>query len=52
MYRVEKRDGRIVDFELPKIANAMKKMADDIINGELKINFIFENYEQEHKNEE
>lgn len=33
------------------IANAMKKMADDIINGELKINFIFENYEQEHKDE-
>ena len=25
MYRVVKRDGRIVDFELPKIANAMKK---------------------------
>ena len=33
------------------IANAMKKMADDIINGKLKINFIFENYEQEHKDE-
>ena len=28
MYRVEKRDGRIVDFELPKIANAMKKAFD------------------------
>ena len=25
MYRVVKRDGRVVDFELPKIANAMKK---------------------------
>ena len=25
MYRVVKRDGRIVDFELPKIANAMKR---------------------------
>ena len=25
MYRVIKRDGRIVDFDLPKIANAMKK---------------------------
>ena len=25
MYRVVKRDGRIVEFELPKIANAMKK---------------------------
>ena len=28
MYRVVKRDGRIVDFELPKIANAMKKAFD------------------------
>ncbi len=25
MYKVVKRDGRVVDFELPKIANAMKK---------------------------
>ncbi len=25
MYRVVKRDGRIVDFEISKIANAMKK---------------------------
>ena len=28
MYRVVKRDGRIVEFELPKIANAMKKAFD------------------------
>ena len=27
MYRVVKRDGRIVDFEISKIANAMKKTA-------------------------
>ena len=33
------------------IANAMKKMADDIINGELKINFIFVNYERENQDE-
>ena len=28
MYRVVKRDGRIVDFEISKIANAMKKAFD------------------------
>ena len=28
MYRVVKRDGRIVDFEIAKIANAMKKAFD------------------------
>ena len=28
MYRVVKRDGRIVDFEIGKIANAMKKSFD------------------------
>ena len=30
MYRVVKRDGRIVDFEISKIANAMKKAFDAI----------------------
>ena len=31
MYRVVKRDGRIVDFEISKIANAMKKQSDGSI---------------------
>ncbi|MBR4578823.1 MAG: ribonucleoside triphosphate reductase, partial [Oscillospiraceae bacterium] len=42
MYRVVKRDGRVVDFELPKIANAMKRAfeATDTNYNESVIDFL------------